>query len=160
MTGDIQLCPCCAAHLRVPDQLHVMRCNSCDAELVFIRQGGVRGLALLPDVVTPYSDPKQRSRHLNGRELLEFRRGIVLQSAARSHALWSGMFFVTLGMLSSAVMLGLAGAGHVASGSREQVEVAALTFLCALTGLPILGYTALYFQGRARLARESVRRWM
>jgi hypothetical protein len=159
MTTDLQLCPCCAAHLRVPAQLHVMRCNNCDAELVALNEGGVRGLALLPDVI-PYSHPDQRPQNFDGRTVLNVRRDGVLQAAARSEARWGGMFFVTLGLLAGTVVLGVLGAGGVANGPRDKIEVSAMAFLCSLTGLPILAYVALYFQGRARLARESVRRWM
>jgi hypothetical protein len=162
MAGDVQLCPCCASHLRIPGELHVMRCNTCNAELVRIMQGGVRGLALLPgdEGVIPYSHPLQRSRHFDGRELLEFRRTLVLSAAARQQAVWGGLFFVTLGLLAGTVAVGLFGAGRFVEGSRDQLEGAALALLCAMTGLPIFAYTALYFQGRARLAQESVRRWM
>jgi hypothetical protein len=162
MAGDIQLCPCCASHLRVPEELHVMRCNTCDAELVRIVQGGVRGLAVLPhdEAVVPYSHPKQRSRHFDGRELFDFRRALVLQAAARRQAVWGGLFLVTLGLIAAAVAVGLFGAGRFVQGSHEQLEGAALALLCAMSGLPVFGYVALYFQGRAKLARESVRRWM
>lgn len=159
MTTDLQLCPCCAAHLRVPQQLHTMRCNTCDAELVYVDQGGVRGLAMLPDIA-PYSHPEQRPRNFDGRDLLAHRRGRVLEAANRSEARWSGMFFLTLGLIAGAFMIGLTGAQGVADGARDNLEVSALAMLCAMTAVPILGYTALYFQGRARLVRESVHRWM
>jgi hypothetical protein len=159
MTTDLQLCPCCAAHLRVPAQLHTMRCNTCDAELVALNEGGVRGLALIPGVV-PYSHPDQRARNFDGRELLNFRRGHLLQAANRSEARWGGMFFLTLGLLGGAFLVGIGAARGAIDGDRETLEACALALLCAITAVPILAYTALYFQGRARLVRESVRRWM
>jgi hypothetical protein len=162
MAGDVQLCPCCASHLRIPAELHVMRCNTCDAELVLIQRGGVSGLALLPgdENIVPYSHPMQRNHHFDGRELLDFRRALVLRAATRRQAVWAGLFFLTLGLLAGTIAVGLFGAGRFVQGSREQLEGAALALLCAMTGLPIFAYTALYFQGRARLVRESVRRWM
>ena len=165
MMPELQLCPCCAAHLRVPPQLHVMRCNNCDAELVFISEGGVRGLAYLPDVsgIVPYSDPAQRGRtihgHFDGRELLDFRRGIVLADAARKQRFWGGLFFGSMILLLIAAFTGIFGAEFVAHGPKENVEASALAFLAAFLSLPLIAYMALYFHGRARLARESVHRW-
>jgi hypothetical protein len=137
-----------------------MRCNNCDAELVYIEDGGVRGLAYLPDIsgIVPYSDPAQRGRvihgNFDGRELLEFRRGILLRQAAMVERFWGGLFFGSLVMVVIAAMIGIFGAEFVAHGPHASAEVSALAFLGAIVSLPLIAY-----HGRARLARESVRRW-
>jgi hypothetical protein len=162
MAGAIHLCPCCATHLRPPQQFFAMRCNACNAELLFLCEGGVSGLVMLPPAegVVPYSHPAQRPGHFDGRALFEARRAAVVLAAQRTRAVWCGLFFLALGMLSAIVGVGAIGAGQVFDGPTERLEGAVLAFLLAVLGLPILGYTALYFQGRARLARESVRRWL
>jgi hypothetical protein len=165
MKPELQLCPCCAAHLRVPPQLHVMRCNNCDAELVHVDEGGVRGLALLPQVheVIPYSDPAQRRGapvQFNGRDLLCYRRGIVVRNAARKEAFWALLFFASMGLLAFTAVAGLASGRSLVAGPKETLEASAMGFLAAFMALPLIAYTALYFHGRARLVRESVSRWM
>lgn len=165
MTPELQLCPCCAAHLRVPSALHLMRCNNCEAELVAINQGGVRGLAYLPSVdgVVPYSVPAQRGRiihgHVDGRELLEFRRRIVVEQAERKQRFWSSMASGTLALLALACVTGVAGLHFVGGGPRATAEIAALAFLGSFVSLPLIAYVALNFHGRARMAAEAANRW-
>lgn len=161
MAPDLHLCPCCASHLRVPDRLHVMRCDHCDAELVFIREGGVRGLALLPALETPvpYSDPRRRPHNIDGHDLLESRRAVVLQAAERKRRFWSALFFGSVALLGTTVLAGLGGADTLLHGSQKQLETAVLAFVGAVFTLPLLAYVTLYFHGRAKLVAESVRRW-
>jgi hypothetical protein len=161
MAADLHLCPCCASHLRVPEQLHVMRCDNCGAELVFLHQGGVRGLALLPALETPvpYSDPRRRVHNIDGHALLESRRAVVLQAAERKRRFWSAMFFACMALLGLTVFTGLGGADTLLHGSKERLETSVLLFMGAVVTLPVLAYVALYFHGRAKLVAESVRRW-
>lgn len=161
MSPDLHLCPCCAIHLRVPEQLHVMRCDNCDAELVFLREGGVRGLALLPALETPvpYSDPRRRPSHIDGRELLESRRATVLLAAERKRRFWSALFFGCMTLLGATVVAGLAGADTLLHGSKERLETSVLAFVGAVVTLPVLAYVALYLHGRAKLIAESASRW-
>jgi hypothetical protein len=159
MADDLHLCPCCAAHLRVDVRLHVMRCDNCDAELVFLRQGGVRGLAMLPpfEGIIPYSHPAQRQGHFDGREYLSFRRALVSIEAERARRFWSRLFFGAVALLTAMVVGGVAGVDLLLQGPRERAEDGALLFLTAISTLPILAYVALYFQGRARLAHETMK---
>lgn len=163
MNSTAHLCPRCAAHLRVPPQLDVMCCDYCDAELVFIADGGVRGLAVLPNVdhVVPYSDPRQHpsGRSFDARELLENRRTAVLLDARRRHSFWSGLFWGCLLVLLSTGFVGAVAVHTLFSGAREAIELSALAALMAMVLLPVLGYVAVFFQGRARLACVSVSRW-
>jgi len=161
MAADLHLCPCCASHLRVPEQLHVMRCDNCDAELVFLHQGGVRGLALLPALETPipYSDPRQRPHNIDGHALQESRRAVVLQAAENKRRFWSALFFGCITLLDATVLAGLGGADTLLHGSKEQLETAVLAFVGAAFTLPLLAYVTLYFHGRAKLVAESVERW-
>ncbi len=161
MAPDLHLCPCCAVHLRVPEQLHVMRCDNCGAELVFLYQGGVRGLALLPalEAPVPYSDPRRRPHNIDGRDLLESRRTVVLQAAENKRRFWSALFFGCMTLLGATVVAGLVGADTLLHGSQKQLETAVLAFVGAVFTLPVLAYVALYFHGRAKLVAESVRRW-
>jgi hypothetical protein len=164
MHTKLHLCPCCAAHLQIPPRLNAMRCDYCDAELVFISEGGTRGLAMLPNVehIVPYSDPRQcaSGRPFDGRVLLESRRGAVLQHAERRFQFWAGATRICLLLLAVAGGAGYAGARAMFSGDRETLELAALVALLAMLSMPLLGYIALHFQGRAQLVRESVSRWL
>lgn len=162
MAADLHLCPCCATHLRVPDRLHVMRCDNCDADLVFLQEGGVRGLALLPALETPvpYSDPRRRVHaNLDGRGLLESRRAAVLLAAERKRRFWSMLFFGSVALLGLTVFTGLRGADTLLHGSKERLETSVLLFMGAVVTLPMLAYITLYFHGRVKLVAESVRRW-
>ncbi|MBK8206572.1 MAG: hypothetical protein IPK87_07200 [Planctomycetes bacterium] len=164
MAGELYLCPCCAAHLRVPPELHVMRCDNCSAELAFIESGGVSGLALLPPVgEVPYSTPAQRGarthKSFDAGALLANRRDLLLRRALRSHARWSGVFVLCMAAVVSVFAVGIGGGRELFTGSREHQELAALAMLGAMLTLPIVAYVALYFQGRSRLALEQARRW-
>ncbi|MCC7508336.1 MAG: hypothetical protein IT464_03055 [Planctomycetes bacterium] len=164
MSPDLYLCPCCAAHLRVPPELHVMRCDNCSAELAFIVAGGVSGLALLPPVGdVPYSTPAQRDarRHqtFDAGALLASRREVLLQRALRSHARWSAVFVLCMAAVVSVFAVGIGGGRELFTGAREHQEVAALAMLGGMLTLPIVAYIALYFQGRSRLALEQARKW-
>lgn len=164
METETHLCPCCAAHLRVPRELSLMRCNNCNAELTFIDTGSVRGLAMLPrmDANIPYSDPAQRAAacNIDGSELVLLRREVLLRDARRKHRLWSGFFLAVTFLFLGTIAVGVAGAGKVLSGARNhtEMELAATTFLLAVTVLPILMYVGLYFQGRARLIKDKIER--
>lgn len=161
MAADLHLCPCCAAHLRVDARLHTMRCDNCDAELVYLNEGGVRGLAFVPpfEGIVPYSHPAQRHGHFDGHAFLEYRRALVTLDAERKQRFWSRLFFGTVALLMAVFVTGLAGVDQLVQGPKENVENAALMFLTAITTLPIFAYVALYFQGRARLVREHAARW-
>lgn len=163
MFNELHLCPCCAAHLRVPAQLQAMRCNQCDGELVFINQGGVRGLALLPNVdhVVPYSDPRQRvsGEPFDGRRLLEERREVLLRDAFVRHAKWAGLFRSVLVLLLAAGGATAMGMNQVLNGPRESIEVAAMMFLGGMVMIPLLAFVALHFQGRASMCAEQIKRW-
>ncbi len=164
MSPDLHLCPCCAAHLRVPPELHVMRCDNCSAELAFIVSGGVSGLALLPPIGdVPYSTPAQRGARtqqpFDAGALLATRRDLRLRSALRSHARWSGIFLLCMAAVVSVFAVGVGGGRELFTGSREHQELAVLAMLGAMLTLPIIAYVALYFQGRSRLALEQARRW-
>ncbi|MCA8918007.1 MAG: hypothetical protein KDB32_02930 [Planctomycetes bacterium] len=164
MNFELHLCPCCAAHLRVPQSLNAMRCNNCDAELLMLNEGGVRGLALLPNVdhIVPYSDPRQRTDHVafDARELLESRRLLILEDAQRKHSRWVGLFFGCLILLIGTATAGAIGANTVLHGDAANIQAGAAFFLLALTFAPLIAYTAVYFHGRAQLVRASVRRWL
>ena len=161
MAADLHLCPCCAAHLRVDARLHTMRCNNCEAELVYINDGGVRGLAFVPpfEGVVPYSHPMQRQGHFDGRAFLDYRRALVTLDAERKQRFWARMFFVTVAILMAVVVAGIASVDQLVQGPKENVESAAFVFLTTIVTLPIFAYTALYFQGRARLVGEHANRW-
>lgn len=161
MAVDLHLCPCCASHLRVDTRLHVMRCNNCEAELVFVNAGGVRGLAFVPpyDGVVPYSHPLQRQGQFDGQSFLEYRRALVTLDAERRQRFWSRMFFATVAILVAVVVAGMASVDQLVQGPKEHVETAAFAFLTAIATLPVVAYVALYFQGRARLVREQSARW-
>jgi hypothetical protein len=159
MAADLHLCPCCAAHLCVPDGLTAMRCNNCDAELLYIESGGVRGLALLPAIGNvPYSVPQQRARsRFDGSELLHLRRSLLLSAARRRRVLWNTVFFFSVASLFAAFVVGYIGAQELMH--PEASDAAVLALFAAILGTPILAYVALYFQGRARLAQEEARKW-
>ena len=161
MAIDLHLCPCCAAHLRVDSRLHTMRCNNCEAELVYLNEGGVRGLAFVPpfEGVVPYSHPAQRHGHFDGHAFLAYRRALVTMEAQRQYRFWSRLFFVSVALLMGVFVAGMAGVDQLVKGPTENVENAAFMFLAAITTLPIFAYVALYFQGRARLLRENAERW-
>ena len=161
MAADLHLCPCCAAHLRVDSRLHTMRCNNCEAELVFINEGGVRGLAFVPPYngVIPYSHPAQRHGHFDGRAFLDFRRELVMLDARRRQRTWSRLFFGSAVLLATVFVAGMASVDQLVHGPKENVEAAASVFLTAVATLPIFAYVSLYFQGRARLVRENAERW-
>ncbi len=163
MTAQTHLCPCCAAHLRIPAALHAMRCDNCDAELVYVAEGGVRGLALLPSLAAtvPYSDPARpvHGRSFDGSELLYLRREVLLKGAERSFRLWSSVLTVIVMLMVGAMgVCALGMYGVVENRGRDETELAATAFLVAVMALPVLGYVALYFQARARLVRERIRR--
>lgn len=164
MSPGLHLCPCCAAHLRVPPELHVMRCDNCSAELALIVSGGVSGLALLPPVgEVPYSTPAQRGTRthvaFDTGALLADRREQRLRRALQSHARWSGVFVLCMAAVVSVFAVGIGGGRELFTGAREHQELAALALLGAMLTLPIAAYVALYFQGRARLALEQARKW-
>lgn len=162
MAAGLHLCPSCACHLRVPDELDLMRCNNCDAELAFIESGGVRGLALLPtiDTAVPYSVPQQHTRKaFDGGELLQLRRSLLHARASRRHALWSGVFLFTVASMFAAFGAGYLGGHKLLQEEGQTGETAALALLGAIMAMPILAYLALYFQGQARLALEEARKW-
>ena len=158
------LCPCCAAHLHVPEGLHVMRCNTCDAELTLVASGGVRGLVLLPPVQTraPYAPggiAPRTHEPFNGSELVFLRRRMLQAGAVRRYRIWRGVFLATVAALTATLLVGFIGANELFGDPRAHNETAALAFLGAFLSLPILGYIALYMQGRARLAVEEARKW-
>ncbi len=165
MHGDLQLCPCCAAHLRVPAALHVMRCKNCDAELTLIDSGGVRGLALLPPIGgdVPYSTPEQRAGRnrlpFDGSELLFHRRRLLHTRASRRHAAWSSVFLLSVCAFALTCVVGIGGGRDLLGEHGGRHELSALALLGAMMALPVLGYFALYLQGRARLALEDARKW-
>ena len=160
MSAELHLCPSCACHLRLPARLTAMRCNSCNAELVLIDEGGVRGLAMLPTShgVIPYSHPGQRGS-FNGRALLTERRAAVMALAKRRQFFWAALFFGSVVLLAAILGWGVLAGRGISSESHAEVEHAAFAFLMAMITLPILGFTALYFQGRARLMGEEATRW-
>lgn len=165
MTTNVHLCPCCAAHLRVPVELHVMRCNSCDADLVWISNGGVRGLALIPtpETAPPYSDPAQwhrraNTRALDGRQLVDTRKQQALHALGVKRAIWAGLFWSCVVLFVGAIGCGLGGFAGLLRGGKH-VEGPALAMLLAVMILPLLSYVALYFQGRVRLLADRMRRY-
>ena len=164
MNADLHLCPCCAAHLRIPERLHAMRCNYCDAELVFVDQGGVRGLAMLPNVdhIIPYSDPRQRAtgQPFDGRELLLSRRLAVLQDAQRRFRFWHSWTLVSFMLMAVSVCAGMVGANALCTGDKENLQTLALVVLLSMVCVPLLGYVTAFLHGRAQLVRESVSRWL
>jgi len=151
--------------LRVPVELHVMRCNSCDADLVWVSNGGVRGLALIPapETAPPYTDPAQWRRRANahpldGGQLVAVRKQQALQVLAIKRAFWAGLFWSCVLLFVGAIGCGLGGFAGLLRGGK-QVEGPASAMLLAVMILPLLSYVALYFQGRVRLLAERMRRY-
>jgi hypothetical protein len=163
MRINVHLCPCCAAHLHVPAELHAMRCNSCDSQLVFVERGGVRGLALVPEVgrEVPYSVPSQRKPHskINGASLVAERRGEVLARARSMARYWHSVFMICV--VSALIMPFVVAyaSWDLLSGRSANPTTEMAWLLCGMLLFPILSYVALYFQGRASLAADKVRRW-
>ena len=166
MMNPLHLCPCCAAHLRVPAELHVLRCNSCDADLVWLNQGGVRGLALVPPPVSapPYSNPDQWARRANARpfdaqRFVTLRRTEALVALGRKRAMWAGLFWLCAIAFAVVAGCGMGGFAGVLQDRGGDTQGAVLAMLVAVMVLPLLSYVALYFQGRARLLAESMKRY-
>lgn len=164
MRADILLCPCCASHLRPPAGLQLMRCNQCDAELASVQGGGVRGLALLPAVGdVPYSTPQQRARiareSVDTAALVADRRSLMLLSATRRLLRWTMLFRATAGLAAAVLTVGATAMYALINRPDTNLENATLAVLGAIVVLPLLGYTALFFQSRAALARAEVIKW-
>ncbi|MBX3461085.1 MAG: hypothetical protein KF696_14155 [Planctomycetes bacterium] len=164
MRADILLCPCCASHLRPPAGLQLMRCNQCDAELASVQGGGVRGLALLPAVGdVPYSTPQQRARisrePVDTSALVADRRSLMLQTATRRLIRWTTLFRVTAGLAAAVTTVGATGMYALVNRPDTNLENATLAVLGAIVVLPLLGYTAMFLQSRAALARADAAKW-
>lgn len=166
MTTDVHLCPCCAAHLRVPAELHVLRCNTCDAGLVWVNRGGVRGLALVPAPAEspPYSDPVQWARRAAARPFdaqgfLHDRRTQALATLGRKRVFWAGLFWTCAIAFAVVAGCGMGGFAGMMQNRGRNADTGVLVMLVAVMVLPLLSYVALYFQGRARLLAESMKRY-
>lgn len=166
MTNNVHLCPCCAAHLRVPADLHVMRCNTCDADLVWLDRGGVRGLALVPAPVTqpPYTDPQQWQRRSNARPFdgaafVDLRRAEALRALSRQRVAWAIAFWHCALFFVVTAGLGLGGFASLLRSHGRDADASVMAMLLAVMILPLLSYVALYFQGRARLLAERMQRY-
>ena len=140
-----------------------MRCNNCEAELLFVDRGGVRGLALIPraDGPVPYSIPSQVSepkRHFDAEELIARRGREVLGELRRARRAWRTAFSVTAAgaMVSITGMLCTLFAAAESAG-RHADWIPGL-FLAATGLAPILFFVALYFHQRMQLAGEKIRR--
>lgn len=164
--NNLHLCPCCAAHLRVPSELHVLRCNSCDADLVWINRGGVRGLALVPTPVNPppYTDPAQWARRaavrpFDAQGFVDLRRTQALAALGRKRVFWAGMFWLCALAFAAVAGCGLGGFAGLLHDKGRDTQTGVLVMLVAVMVLPLLSYVALYFQGRARLLAESMKRY-
>ena len=165
MNAPELLCPCCAAHLQPPPELHLMRCDNCHAELALLKSGGVSGLVQLPPVVSvPYSTPRQRAARQHGTvdadALVAARRAARHDSATASLSNWTIALRVMIvtGVLAAAV--GVSAFKALASLRRSaDVELAVLIMLGAVLALPVIVFVGLCFQGKARMAREEARKW-
>lgn len=166
MMNNVHLCPCCAAHLRVPAELHIMRCNACDADLVWLDRGGVRGLALVPPPVEqpPYTDPVQWQRRSAAKPLdaplfVNQRREAALAALGRRRAFWAAAFWFCAILFVAAAGSGLGGFASLLRHPGRDAEAPVIVMLLAVVTSPLLSYVALYFHGRARLLAENMRRY-
>ncbi|MCC6465953.1 MAG: hypothetical protein IT463_11495 [Planctomycetes bacterium] len=165
MNAPELLCPCCAAHLQPPPELHLMRCDNCHAELALLKSGGVSGLVQLPPVVSvPYSTPRQRAARqhtaVDADALVAARRAVCRESAARMATRWNAALRL---MVVIGLMVGSFGYKAFVSlykvEQSKDIENAALVIMGTFMALPVIVFVGLYFQGQARMAREEARKW-
>jgi hypothetical protein len=157
MSNPANLCPCCAAHLRIPDGLTTLRCDNCAASLVFVHSGGVSGLLLLPsDSPVPYSDPRFSSRLLDGVELARESWRAVLFRKLRKRSAFAFVFSIFASLAGFSALGSLAALHEVANADRHTLEGATAMFLGGLSAIPVLGFVAAFFWDRFMAACYEV----
>jgi hypothetical protein len=165
MHSGVYLCPCCAAHLRVPPELHSFRCNTCDALLVHMNRGGVRGLAQVPEAdgpLVPYSVSSQRAGLkpqfdtaglVNSRTRQQYHRALHVESFWRFV-----MFCAAVPLVIGPGVMLFGWLGLVADDPKWADESLVVLLFAALVWV-CCGYVARYAHQRLQFAKAGVRLW-